>query len=327
MTVGLFLFNRGDLASTEGLRVSALLAEQLGYDAVCLEDHIVAPVEASTPYPYHVGGGWTGLAANHFEMLTSIAYIAGITSRIRLMTHVLVAPYRNPVFAAKVLATIDNLSSGRLIVGVGTGWMEDEFRLLGIDTYRRRGQVTTEYLRLFNELWTNPSPTFEGSDVSVANLHFAPRPLQRPRPPIWIGGRSTAAITRAAELGDVWFPTGYRRPAGIQADAGGIEPEDLRRGIDDLRDQATAFGRTPESVEVGLSTDVSFDWGQGSGARPPFVGDAQAILDDFHKYRELGVQHFVITLRCSALGSLLNDVSRFADEILPSLKSDETRRG
>src|SRR5687768_9011082 len=103
MTVGVFLFNRGHLATAEGLRVTAALAEDAGYDALCLEDHIVAPTTAHTKYPYHAGGAWTGLTTNHFEMLTTLSYLAGVTRHIRLMTHVLVAPYRHPVLAAKAL--------------------------------------------------------------------------------------------------------------------------------------------------------------------------------------------------------------------------------
>jgi probable F420-dependent oxidoreductase len=322
MTIGLFLFNRGELATPQGLRASAVLAEQVGYDSICLEDHIVAPIHADASYPYHRGGAWTGLAENHFEMLSSLAYLAGITDRIRVMTHVLVAPYRNPVYTAKALATIDNLSNGRLIIGVGTGWMEDEFRLLGLDNFASRGAVTNEYLRLFNAFWMEAEPTFSGRYVAIAGVHSAPRPLQKPRPPIWVGGRSQAAIARAAELGDVWFPTGYRRPKGIEAEDSGITVDHLRQGIRQLRDQTSAHGRPTGAVEIGLSTDVALMPERQGRVRRPFEGTRDSVLADFLEYQEIGVKHFVVTFRSPGLGELLHSIARFADVVLPSLKSE-----
>ena len=135
-----------------------------------------------------------------------MSFLAGITSSAKLLTAILVLPNRPPILAAKMLATIDVLSKGRLIVGCGVGWMREEFEALGSPPFEKRGAVANEYIRVFRELWTQDNPTFEGTYCRLANVEFAPKPVQKPHPPIWTGGESAPALRRAGRLADGWFP-------------------------------------------------------------------------------------------------------------------------
>ena len=157
------------------------------------------------------------------EQLTLLTFLAGVTSTAKLLTSVMVVPHRPPVLTAKVLATIDVLSKGRLIVGCGVGWMREEFEAIGAPAYDKRGAVSDEYIRAFKELWTSDNPTFAGTYCSFANVAFAPKPLQKPHPPIWVGGESPVALRRAGRLADAWYPIGSnpRVPGG---DAGRSSP-------------------------------------------------------------------------------------------------------
>ena len=150
----------------------------------------MVPNSIASVYPYNESGSFvSSVAGEYMEQLTTISYIAGITSKIKLLTSVMVLPHRSPVLTAKILSTIDVLSNGRLIVGCGVGWMKEEFEAIGAPPYEERGAVGSEYLRVFKELWTNDDPTFDGDYASFSDIAFAPKPVQKPHPPIWIGGR------------------------------------------------------------------------------------------------------------------------------------------
>jgi probable F420-dependent oxidoreductase len=201
----------GPTASPEALRKLTQQAEAVGFDAVWFADHIVIPRQVQSLYPYAADGASPFDPDQPFyEPLSVLNFLAGCTQRIRLGTHVLIIPYRHPVFTAKILATLDVLSGGRLMLGIGVGWMEEEFQALGVSTYAERGAVTNEYLRLFKELWTKDRPHFQGKYCQVWDIGFYPKPVQKPHPPIWIGGHSTPALRRAATLGDGWMPIGLR---------------------------------------------------------------------------------------------------------------------
>src|SRR5262245_23660732 len=184
----------GPLGRPEVLRRLILRAEALGYDAVWFADHVVVPEYAAGLY-----------GETFFEPLTALAFAAGFTSRLRLGMDVMVVPYRPAVLTAKALASLDALSDGRVILGAGVGILRGEFEALGIP-YEERGAITDEYLRAFTELWSADEPRFEGKHVRFSELRFAPRPVQKPRIPIWVGGNSRRAQQRAAELGDGWHP-------------------------------------------------------------------------------------------------------------------------
>ena len=207
MEFGFGVPSRGPLASLENIVALAQKGEELGFDIITVSDHIVVPNDIDSIYPYNETGEFTSSQSGEYmEQLTTVAYLAGVTSRIKLLTSVMVLPHRAPVLTAKMLATIDVLSQGRLIVGCGVGWMEEEFEAIGAPSYAERGAVGNEYLRVFKELWTSDDPTFDGDYASFSNIAFAPKPVQQPHPPLWIGGESPPALRRAAQLGDAWYP-------------------------------------------------------------------------------------------------------------------------
>ena len=202
VSFGCSLPSRGEMASPDNLRRLAQRAEDLSFDHVWVSDHIVIPHEVESFYPYAADGVAPFQRDNtYFEPLAALNFLAGCTTRVKLGTHVLILPYRNPVLTAKILATLDVLSGGRLILGAGVGWMEEEFQAMGLDTYAQRGEVTNEYIEIFKELWTSEQPEFHGKHYEISGVGFLPKPVQKPHPPIWVGGHTNAAIRRAARLG------------------------------------------------------------------------------------------------------------------------------
>ena len=223
MRFGFYMPNSGPTAQPDALAEIALRGDELGFNCLVVPDHVVEPNQIKSPYPYTVGGEFGGGQRSDGEwpeQLTTLGFLADVTKKIRLVTSVMIVPYRNPILTAKMLATLDVLSKGRLTVGVGVGWMEEEFTALGAPPFAQRGVVTNEYLRAFKELWTSDNPTFDGRYCRFSDLTFLPKPVQKPHPPIWVGGQSRRAIRRAAELGYAWHPVGA-------IPAAPMEPEEL----------------------------------------------------------------------------------------------------
>jgi probable F420-dependent oxidoreductase len=173
---------------------AARAAEQGGFAWVSCSDHVAVPASRAAA----MGATW-------YDAGTTLAFVAGATSRVGLLTHVLVLPYRHPLVVAKQYGTLDHLSGGRLILGVGTGHLKPEFRVLGAD-FDRRGRVSDEYLRAVTAAWTSEVAHFAGETVAFRDVVVSPRVARRPRPPVWVGGNSRAAVRRAARLGDGWVP-------------------------------------------------------------------------------------------------------------------------
>src|SRR5579862_9292286 len=182
-------------ASPEAIVAAAKKAEEVGFDAIFVNDHIIVGDDArSAP--------WT----NVYDPFVAMSFIAAHTTRIGVGVSVLIMPYRNPVATAKALATLDRMSGGRVVAGVGAGWNEREFAALGVP-FHERGARTNEYLRLWQACWTAGTVSFAGRFVSFTDMFINPKPVQQPQPPIWIGGTSDAALRRAARFATVWQPT------------------------------------------------------------------------------------------------------------------------
>jgi probable F420-dependent oxidoreductase len=281
-------------------------AERLGFDSVWLGDHVAWPSRFD-PSPHHreVGGRTPGPAVvnmNVFEPLTTLAFIAASVHRVRLGLGVLIAPYRHPVLAAKMLAMLDVLSGGRLIVGVGTGWLREEFEMLGSAPYKHRGGVTDEYLQSFVELWTQPEPQFEGSYVSLSGVLLNPKPVQKPHPPIWIGGNGSVALKRAAAYGNGWMPL-HQTPAEMLAK------------VPELHVAVRAAGRQPE--DVGVAIGCRFRFGDGQDGEDSLTGTATQIADQLRLYQRAGV-HEVHLLNdgYKTVADLVGAWERFNAEVL-----------
>ena len=301
---------RGPMASPQALRSLAQRAEDLSFDSVWVSDHIILPRNVDSFYPYAADGVPTFLPdETYYEPLAALNFLAGCTQRVRLGTHVLIIPYRNPVLTAKILATLDVLSGGRVILGAGVGWMEEEFKALGLDTYHERGAVTDEYIELYKELWTKDHPEFHGKYYQISGSGFEPKPVQKPHPPIWIGGHTSPAIRRAAKYGDGWLPIGLRPPAIL-------EPEELAGKIARLRSLTAEAGRPEDAVEIVFSTNVQFDNNAGPSRRL-VTGRPEQIAADLRLYQDLGVQHFVIDFPADSVEGLQQSMERFSREVMP----------
>ncbi len=261
---------------------AAEAAETLGYSAVWVVDHLVFPARLEGSYAFNPEDPI-------LEPLTVLAALALKTSRVRLGTAVLVLPYRHPVYAAKALATIDVLSGGRVMVGVGAGWLEAEFSALGVP-FSERGSRTDETIDLFKALWTQDPVNFSGRHFRVENMKFVPQPVQKPRPPILVGGTTRGALRRVARRGDGWV-------------AMGKGPEDLKAPLDTLREFALREGRKPEEFRLLML--------------PLLCPSFEQLLKDVPRYAELGVHHLYLSLRAwtGEFSQFMELMRRFAREV------------
>ncbi len=297
----------GPMADPESIARIARGGEELGLEHAYLSDHVVVPRLIASPYPYTPDGA-APFGNSFLELLTAVSYVAGVTSRVRLVTSVMVVPYRAAVHTAKALATIDVLSGGRLTLGVGVGWMREEFEALGAPPFAERGRVTDEYLAAFRELWTAPSPEFSGDHVSFSNIAFEPKPVQRPHPPIWVGGESPPALRRAATTGDGWYPISYRTSHPLDTlDA-------LKASLARLHALAREAGRDPEDIEVTYHAGVydrrDAETAAGGGRRA-FTGTDEQIADDVRRFEEAGVSNIFWTFPGQTPDELLGWMERF----------------
>ena len=310
VTFGTSVPTRGALASPENLRALAQRAEDLGFDHVWVSDHVILPRQVESFYPYAADGVATFRPEDpYFEPLAALNFLAGCTQRVRLGTHVLILPYRNPVLSAKMIATLDVLSGGRVILGAGVGWMEEEFQALGLDTFKQRGAVTDEFIELYKELWTKDHPSFQGEHYRISGSGFEPKPVQKPHPPIWIGGHTGPAIRRAAKYGDGWMPIGLRPPAIL-------EPEELAAKIAQLRRLTARAGRAEDAVDLTFSTDIRFDDTAGA-SRAMMQGRPEQIAADLRQYQDLGVSNFIIGLpQGDSVASLQELMERCSREVM-----------
>ena len=311
MQFGCTLPNRGELTSAENLKVMAQTAEKNGFDSVWVSDHIVIPTDIAPLYPYSDSGELPfDPDSPYCEPLTTLAFLSGVTGSVRLGTHVLVLPYRNPVLAAKMISTLDFLSGGRVILGIGAGWMEEEFEALDSPPFPDRGRVTDEYLELYRELWTNTNPEFKGEFAHASGYKFSPKPVQQPGPPIWVGGHSGPAIRRAARFGDAWLPIGLRGTAGL-------EPDELKSKIQHLASLTEKTGRDPASIKTCFSTDLGFDYGSDTPDRRTLSGSPEQIAQDIRRYAEVGVEYFLFSYRSGSVTEVLESMEQFATEVKP----------
>ena len=310
MQYGFTLPGRGPLANPDNLATIAQRGEALGFDSISLGDHILVPRSISSEYPYTQTGEFPGSTTGQsMEQITALAFMAGCTEKIRLATSVLIVPHRNPIIAAKSLATLDYLSGGRLIIGVGVGWMREEFEAVGCEPFDERGAVTDEYILAFKELWTSDNPTFEGKYVSFSDINFLPKPVQKPHPPLWVGGESRPAIRRAATLCDGWYPIGNNPsfPVGT--------PDALQQGMDRLRRTAERAGRNPEEIQIIYrSHDYRITGADTSSERTRFTGSSEQIAGDIRQYQDMGVSYLVLDIaRLSGDGNLEETLGHLED--------------
>jgi probable F420-dependent oxidoreductase len=310
---GFSLTGRGRLADRDTLTGLAQRAEALGYDSVFVTDRMLIPVASTTAYPYSATGAFPlGPDEPWLEALTAVTYLATVTRRIRVGPSVLVIPYRNPVFAARALATADYLSGGRVILGAGIGWWREEFEALGVP-FEDRAARTVEALRLMREIWTRPRVEFRGRYWQVREAGgVRPQPVQRPGIPIWIGGHSDAALRRVVAVADGWHPLGLRPPVTL-------DPSELAARARRLAELASTAGRDPAELVIAFKAPFAFRADAGRD-RPPLTGSPAQIIEDCQAYVAAGVRHFVLDFAVPTPPEMLEAMERFAAEVRPHVR-------
>lgn len=300
MKYGIILPNVGPLAHIDSLAQIARRAEELGYDGVFLSDHIAIPTELRSAYPYRSDGRFPLTASDRIlEPVTTLAYLAAVTTRLDLGFSVLVLPYRHPVLNAKMLGTLDVISSGRLIVGAGVGWMEEEFAVLDSD-FDARGALTDEHITMLKAFWTESAPEVRGDHYSVSGMGMAPMPVSRPHPPpIWTGGISPPALRRAANLADGWH--GVRQ-----------SPTDVASVAARIGELRASRGETMQDFTISLRAGLDVADEPFTGAsRTPLRGAPDQVAADLAEYQGAGLDYLVVEPRAATPEQLIDQLERF----------------
>jgi probable F420-dependent oxidoreductase len=305
------------LASADNLTRLATGAEDLGYHYATFSDHVVIPTDIKARYPYSETGEFsTAGNGERNEQLIELAFVAARTSKLRLVTSVMVVPHRPAVLAAKQLATIDVLSGGRVTLGIGAGWMKEEFEALDAPDFDQRGKVTDEYIKAFRELWTKEHPSFSGEYVKFDNITFAPKPAQKPGIPVWVGGESGPALRRTARLGDAWYPIGSNPSHPLDSLAR------FRGGVEKLRKLASEAGRDPTSIGLVFrfpKYGTSLPDKAGDGERRLFSGTPDALAGDIKDLAALGVGAVDMSFGGATVAEMLAEMKRFKSEVMARL--------
>ncbi len=268
MKFGIMYANAGPCGLPDHLENLARSAEAAGVESIWTEEHVVVPVGYESQYPYIESGKLPGPEQVPIpDPLLPLAYAAAVTTKLRLATGILILPQHHPVYVAKQVATLDVLSRGRAILGVGIGWLEEEFEVLGVP-FKERAARTEEALRAIRTLWKGEPEAFEGQFFRWPPVHSNPKPVQQPGVPVVVGGHVEGAARRAARCGDGFFPAKS-------------DPETLARLSAALVDECGKIGRDPDEIELTTGVRASAGWGQ-------------ADLDTVRRYQDLGVSRLVI---------------------------------
>ncbi|MCI0848761.1 MAG: TIGR03619 family F420-dependent LLM class oxidoreductase [Chloroflexi bacterium] len=294
MKIGYSLSNNQGMEDVQGVIDLAVRAEELGFDSVWASEHVF-----NVSYVYDRIGD-----KPYYEPLTVLTYVAATTKTIGLGTSVLVLPYHNPIRLAKVAATLDVLSGGRLMLGVGVGVIEEELEAMG-SPYAERGAITDETIAIMKELWTKEDPSYQGKYHSFSGMKFTPKPVQKPHIPIIIGGTSKAAIRRAARSGTTWHPTA-------------LSPEVLAQGMDYLKEQAVIAGRDPSEIAVSVSAAIGSTHNHN---RYSLGKDPEEILERSQIYQEMGVERLVVSPNTRDQTQLRPIMEMLAEIVIPAVQT------
>ncbi|MGE0700043.1 MAG: TIGR03619 family F420-dependent LLM class oxidoreductase [Hyphomicrobiaceae bacterium] len=314
MRFGVNILSRGPMANRAGYKAVAAAAERLGFDFVSANDHVVVPADIDSRYPYSEEGDWAGRNTGEcLDVLSTLTFLAGCTERVRLLSSVMVVPHRPAILTAKIIATADVLSEGRMIVGVGAGWMKEEIEALGAPPYAERGKVTDEYIAAFRELWTKPRPQMKGRYVDFSNILFEPKPVSKPHPPIWVGGESEPAMRRAIRLGDGWYPASSNPINRLDTAA---RVADAMRAFKEMSAKA---GRDPGSIALAHVVLWPVNWKADaaiSGGRRTFTGTSDQMLEDAAALKAAGVGDVNVSFPAPTVQETLKRMERFAAEVM-----------
>ncbi|HVM41240.1 MAG TPA: LLM class F420-dependent oxidoreductase [Acidimicrobiia bacterium] len=286
MKFGLMFANSGAFSEPDAAVAVAQAAEEAGFESLWTVEHVVVPADYESEYPYSRTGKMPGGEDVPIpDPLVWLTWVAAATSSINLATGILILPQRNPVVLAKETATLDRLSGGRLRLGVGVGWLEEEFRSLGVP-FERRGARTDEYVAALRALWTEDEASFDGEFVSFTRVKSYPKPAQAGGIPVVVGGHTPAAARRAGRLGDGFFP-------------GRGKPEILGDLLAEMRAAAAEAGRDADAIEITAGGAID--------------------VDGIRVYEDLGVARMVIPPLAFDADGIREALLRFSDEVIAKL--------
>ena len=281
-------------AGATELALVAQAADRAGFFYVAVCDHVAIPAEKAPT----MGTEW-------WDTVATLGWLAGITEQVRLLSHVYVPHYRHPLQVAKAFATLDNVSGGRVILGVGAGHVEGEFEVLGVP-FAERGRLLDESIDALRTAFAEDYPTLPGPEWPAADFGQHPRPIQEDGPPIWVGGSSPAAVRRVAERGDGWLPQGA------------VTADQVAR-IHELHDAAGRKDPLDLGAMVGPVYVGDPDWDLGG---PALTGSAEKLAHVIGKFSAMGIGHVQVRLRSRSHEELIEQIERFGADVLPLLVTD-----
>ena len=308
---GLDVGTYGPLATSKHILALALLAEDAGFNSVWLADHVVFPATIKSDYPYSPTGAFPVPPDDPvMEPVATMGVLIGATQRVRIGTAVLVMPYRNPVVLGKMFATYDQFSGGRVILGAGVGWLEEEFDALATAPFADRGAVTDEYIEVFKRVAAGGKVAFDGVHYQLEPAHAYPGSVQRPHPPVLIGGTSTPALRRVARHGNGWLSVA-------------LNGDKLKSRLARLHQLCDEEGRSPDDIELvhKLFIDLEGEQAGVNGQREPGTGTKQRVIDDFKTLADLGYRSFIVRYRGNDSDVQATQLKRFVDEIVPAISA------
>ena len=287
----------------------AQMAEDYGFESVWTGDHIVLPVNVDKQYPYTEDGSFPGKdSASFLEAVTLLSFIGSCTSNIRIGSTVIILPYRNPILQAKMFASLDVLTKGRVICGVGVGWLEKEFDLLGVP-FKERGAMSDECLEVMKSIWTDEHPEYHGKFFEFKDIQSLPKPIQQPHIPIWVGGHSRRAIRRAVRYGNAWHPSRQ-------------SPEYVNSQLSYLRRESRSIGRDPDDIIISLKrtihfTDIDIDESSKMPSNAAVIGTTEDIIKDVLYCNTLGIQQLTYDFRVNEVVDCVKIMEHFARNVMP----------
>lgn len=350
MKIGLKLPNSGPFATPEEIRAVAVEADKLGYDSVWVHDHIHRSV-ADAEHHFAIGAIEAfkpPILPNHYEAVATLLYLAGVTTRVALGTSVVVLPLRNPVVLAKETACLDQFSHGRLIFGAavgGTPYAREELGAIGeLRHMGKRGKVTDEWIDVMRGIWTEPVFNYEGQHIQVKDAEVYPKPVQKPSPPIWIGGFGEAAFKRAGERGDGLLGISFL-------------PDDIRQARERIREVRIQSGRSPDDFQTGSEHWLSIDLNRERALERPaatmsslagylqarqdatkrdsqrvgqvperhFFGEPDEILEKLLRYREAGVDHMILRPIAHDFPGIIDALNLFKETVLERFREIDAK--
>lgn len=307
MKVGLFLPQFGEHATAENILYIATEAEKEGIDSVWVLDRLLWPIKPQTPYVASPNGALPVEYQNVLDPLTTLTYVAGVTKQISLGTSVIDIFFQNPIVLSKRITTLDILSDGRVIAGLGIGWSKDEYEVSGIP-YKDRGTRADEYLQMLKKIWTDDVVEFKGQFYNIPASKIGPKPVQKPHPPILLGGFSPKTFSRIVNYANGWI--------GV---AGFGPLEQLEQAINGLKESARKADKDPSKISIYIGSYPNVLESPSNQIRTPMTGTIEQIGSDIEQIKAMGTDHIIFGHLFSSVGrdmkkmiEVTKELARFA---------------